>query len=161
MKFDYLDYQIIRELRANGRASASEIARKLDANQRTIRKRIDRLVETGAIFPTVVIDPEAFDYVTSADVFIEVEPQHEAAIMDTLCQMPEVSYVAYGLGSHDLSIEVRSKTNAELYDFVRNTLGNMQGVTVNRFVLVPRILKNAHEWMPKEQDFEPASNESP
>lgn len=46
-KRDLLDYQIVRALHKNARVTASEIARASGANERTIRKRIDWLVEGG------------------------------------------------------------------------------------------------------------------
>jgi len=151
--YDELDYKIIQALNENGRASASEIARCLNAKPRTIRKRIEHLLESGAFHPTIVINPEEFGYNTSADIFIRVEPEFEQRVIEEICAMPEISYIAFSLGSHDISLEARLKTNGELYDFVRERIGKMPGVTVSRFVLVPRILKNAHEWLPKPEDF--------
>ena len=153
--FDQLDYKIIRELDQDSRTPSTEIARKLGVNERTIRKRIDRLVESGAIHPTIVVDPAVFNYVTSADIFLEVDPRLDEEVMQKLLDIPEISYIAFELGNQEVSVEARFKSNAELYDFVREKLGRMQGVKVTRFVLVPRILKNAHQWLPKPEDFKP------
>ena len=67
--------------------------------------------------------------------------------------MPEVTYVAYGQGSTDISIEARFKDNDALREFIRNTLTGMQGVTVKGYTLVPRILRNIDEWMPPRSSF--------
>ena len=67
-QFDQIDHQIIRILHNDARTSASEIARELNANERTIRKRIDRLVRLGAVRLTAIIDPEVFGYVTAVDI---------------------------------------------------------------------------------------------
>ena len=158
MALDLLDYEIIKLLNENGRLSASEVARKLDANQRTIRKRIDHLVESGVINLTAIVNPEAFHYTTAADIFLEVERGFEEEVISTLLSMQPVSYVAYGQGSQDLSIEARFKDNGELHDFVRDTLEVMPHVTVTRLVLVPRILRNINQWLPKEEDFKNDKN---
>ncbi len=151
--FDILDYQIIGELRKNARASASEISRVVGANERTIRNRIDRLVEMGAIRLTAIVTPQAFGYMTAADIFIEVEPEREAEIVAMFRAMPEVSYLAYGQGTRDMSIEVRFKDNGELYDFLRYTLPKVPGLKVTGYALVPRIIQNIDEWMPRAEDF--------
>lgn len=153
LDFDSLDYQIILALHKDARQSASQIARQIGANERTIRKRIDRLVQLGAIRLTAIVDPLVFGYVTSADVFLEVDPDQEDAVIDTLMSMPEVTYVAFGQGSNELSIEARFKDNDQLREFIRRTLANMPGVKVARYAFVPRILRNIDEWLPSPEDF--------
>ncbi len=151
--FDNLDYEIIRALHADARATASEIARLTQANERTIRKRIDRLVQQGVIRLSAILDPHAFGYITAADVFLEVEPAQEEKVTKALMQMPEVTYVAYGQGTNDISIEARFKDNEALRDFIRRTLPGLRGVKVTRYALVPRILRNIDEWLPPKEDF--------
>jgi DNA-binding Lrp family transcriptional regulator len=150
---DRLDYEILQALHKDARVSASEIARTTGANERTIRKRIDRLVDEGIIRLSAIIDPLAFGYVTAADIFLEVDPDQEQEVIRILMDMPEVTYVAYGQGSNDVSIEARFKDNDALREFIRHTLAGISGVTVTRYALVPRILRNIDEWMPPREDF--------
>jgi DNA-binding Lrp family transcriptional regulator len=140
-------------LHANARASASDIARKTNANERTIRKRIERLVSDGAIRLTAILDPLAFGYVTAADIFLEADAGLEPAILDQLMSMPQVTYIALGQETKEISIEARFKDNEALRDFLGRTLPDIPGVTVSRYTLVPRILRNIDEWMPKKDDF--------
>ena len=154
ISFDELDYQIIQVLHTNARASASDIARKTNANERTIRKRIARLVSDGAIRLTAILDPEAFGYVTAADIFLEADATLEPAILNRLISIPEVTYVALGQETKEISIEARFKDNEALREFLARTLPGIPGVTVTRYTLVPRILRNIDEWMPKRADFD-------
>ncbi|MHC1781190.1 MAG: Lrp/AsnC family transcriptional regulator [Anaerolineaceae bacterium] len=150
---DPLDYDIIQALHRDARMSASEIARLTGANERTVRKRIDRLVELDVIRLSAILNPLAFGYITAADIFLEVEPEHEDEVIAALMAMPEVTYVAYGQGSRDVSIEARFKDNDALREFLRHTLAGLPGVTVTRSTLVPRILRNIDEWVPPRADF--------
>ncbi len=150
---DELDYQIILALHADARVAASEIARKTASNERTVRKRIDRLVADGIIRLTAILDPRAFGYVTAADIFLEADPAQETAIVGRLMSMPEVTYVAFGQGSAEISIEARFKDNDQLREFLRHTLAEITGVRVTGYALVPRILRNIDEWMPPREDF--------
>lgn len=151
--FDELDYEIIQELNKNARVAASEIARNTGANERTIRKRINRLVDEGVIRLTAILDPETFGYITAADIFIQVAPDKEDSVIDSLMAMPEVTYIAFGQGTNDLSIEARFKDNDAFREFIRTSLANMDGVTIDRYALVPRILRNIDEWMPPKEEF--------
>jgi DNA-binding Lrp family transcriptional regulator len=151
--FDELDFQIIQALHKDARVAASEISRITGANERTIRKRIERLVGEGIIRLSAILDPIAFGYVTAADIFLDVDQDLEDQTLQLIMDMPEVTYVAYGQGSTDISIEARFKDNDALRQFIRNTLTGMQGVTVKGYTLVPRILRNIDEWMPPRSSF--------
>lgn len=152
-QLDELDYQIVQALHADARVAASEISRLTGANERTIRKRIDRLVEDGIIRLTAIINPLAFGYVTAADILLEADPALEEEIVQRLFSMPAITYVAFGQGSQEISIEARFKDNDEMREFLRKTLPSIPGVSVSRYALVPRILRNIDEWMPPRDDF--------
>lgn len=149
---DDLDYEIMRELHADARASASRIARKTGANERTIRKRIDRLVADEVIRLTAIFDPEAFGYITAADIFLEANADREATVLSRLLAMPEITYVAHGQETTEISIEARFRDNDALREFLGRALPAIPGLKVTRYTLVPRILRNIDEWMPPK-DF--------
>ena len=152
-QFDILDYIIIQELHANARVSASHIARKTGSNERTIRKRIDKLLSSGVFRLTAILNPEAFGYLTAADIFLEADPDYEEQILEGLMQMPEITYVAFGQGTTEISVEARFKNNDELREFLRHTLPGLPGVKVTGYALVPRIIRNIDEWFPPKDDF--------
>jgi DNA-binding Lrp family transcriptional regulator len=151
--FDTLDYKIIQQLHGDGRATATSIASRTGADVRTIRNRIARLIGLGAIRVTAIADPTSFGYQTAADIFLQVDPKKESELIQRFLSMTEVSYVAYGSGSGEISLEVRFKNNAELREFLVHTLSGIPGVISIRHTLVPEILKNIDEWMPSEGDF--------
>jgi len=153
MSFDALDYHIIQALHQDGRLPATEIARLVGADVRTVRNRITRLVETGAIRITAIADPQAFGYSTSADIFLTVDPARETELTELFRSMKEISYIAYGAGSGEISLELRCKNNAELREFLVHTLVSIPGVQNIRHTLVPQILKNIDEWLPPSRDF--------
>lgn len=156
---DQLDYQIIQELSRDGRIKAAEVARKLGANERTIRKRIDALVSKGAVRLAAVVNPEFFGYVSVADIFLEVDPENEADVVQRLSAMMEISYLAFGQGTRDLSIEARFKNNEKLRQFIAHVLPAIPGLKVTGYTLVPRILRNIDEWLPHPEDFADRSAE--
>ncbi|MEA4811517.1 MAG: Lrp/AsnC family transcriptional regulator [Anaerolineaceae bacterium] len=153
-QFDQMDQKIMQALHKDARLSASEIARSLHANERTIRKRIDRLVEQKAIRLTAIIDPAVFGYNTAVDIFLEIDRDKEDDVIALFLTMPEISYIAFGQGTNDLSIECRFKSNEEMRTFVRKKLPQVEGVQVKGFSLVPKIFRNIDEWMPSNDDFD-------
>jgi Lrp/AsnC family transcriptional regulator, regulator for asnA, asnC and gidA len=152
--FDELDYRIIQELRANGRAEAAKIARAVDVNERTVRKRIDRLLNSGAVTVTAVVNQRAFGYVTAVFVMLEVDPASEAVVVERFRAMQEITFLAYGLGSRDLLLQACFKDNDDMREFLRHTLPSIPGVQVTATILVPRVLRNITGWTPRLEDFE-------
>jgi DNA-binding Lrp family transcriptional regulator len=153
-QLDHLDYQIIKALHENARVSASTIARTTGSNERTIRKRLDRLIASEVFRLTAILEPEAFGYLTAADIFVEADPAHEEHILDQLMHIPEITYIAFGQGTTEISLEARFKNNDELREFLKHTLPGLPGVKVTGYALVPRILRNIDEWFPPTTDFD-------
>ena len=151
--FDQLDRHIIHLLQEDGRASSAEISRRLGISARTVRNRIDRLVEEKAIVPTVVVNHRRFGYQTAVDVFCEVDIGKMAEIGRTLSRLPEVNYVAYSTGDQDISIQALLESSDAVYEFVQR-LARIPGIRRTRTVLVPRVIKDTYEWIPPETDFE-------
>jgi DNA-binding Lrp family transcriptional regulator len=102
---------------------------------------------------TAILDPEAFGYVTAVDIFLEVEPAEEASVIERFKKMAEISYIAFGQGTREVSIEGRFRSNDAMHEFIRRTLPSIPGVTLKGYALVPRILRNIDEWMPRPEDF--------
>lgn len=151
--FDELDHQILLTLRRDARTPAADIARLTGANERTVRNRIDRMVRSGAIRLTSIVDPHAFGYINTVDIFLEVDPQQEQLALENLLNHQEITYLALGQGTQEISIEARFKDNADMREFLGRTLPAVPGVRVKGYALVPRILRNIDEWLPKLEDF--------
>ena len=153
-----LDRQIIRLLQSDGRMSSSEIARHLDVSERTVRHRIDRMVEQNVILPTVVVNHKHFGYPLAVDIFCEVEINRIEEVGNKLKQYSEINYIAYSFGDQDISIQALFGSTDTAFAFIQK-LANIPGVQRTKTVLVPRIIKNTYEWVPPEADFAEYSKE--
>jgi DNA-binding Lrp family transcriptional regulator len=151
--FDELDHRIIQQLRKDARMSSTKIARMVGANERTVRNRIDRMIASGAIRLTAVVEPKAFGYTISVDIFLEIAPELEQDIITRLLAMNEVSYLAYGTSTNEISIEMRLRDTEQVGHVLRTILPSIPGVRVKGYALVPGILRNIDEWMPPPSAF--------
>ena len=150
---DLLDRRIIRLLQQDGRVPAADIARQLQVSERTVRNRIVRMREQGAVLPTLVVNPKYFGYQMAVDVFCEVDMARMQEVGSALGQLPEVNYVAYSTGDQDISIQAVLESSDAVYEFVQR-LTSIPGIRRTRTVLVPRILKDTYQWIPPETAFE-------
>lgn len=142
MMLDDLDLQIIDHLIQDGRMSSADLAKHIGgATERTIRNRLAALLDQNIIQISAIPDPEAIGLTVIADVFIEAEPGRVMEIAEKLVAFDNISYVACSTGEMDISIQIVATSNAELYDFVTNVLGKIEGVRKTTTSMVPRILK--------------------
>jgi Lrp/AsnC family transcriptional regulator for asnA, asnC and gidA len=146
---DRTDWEIIALLNADGRMSSAEIARQLgDVSARTVTNRINALTDHGIINIRGVVNPESVGYGVLADVFVEVEPGRVREVAQQAAEFPQSSYVACATGESDVSISLRARSIEELFDFVTEQLGKIQGVRRTRTYLLPLKIKDLDTWLP-------------
>ncbi|MCX7623971.1 MAG: Lrp/AsnC family transcriptional regulator [Thermomicrobium sp.] len=143
---DELDRQIIRLLQEDSRMPSAEIARRLGVAERTVRARINRLVQDGVIKLVAILNPSALGYDVTADIFLEVEPGRLEEVAHQLVQMEEVAYVGLTTGDRDISIQVFVPSVDALYRFITEKLQRIPGVVGTTTYVVPRVLKWLHNW---------------
>lgn len=151
--FDKIDFKIINELYKDARASASKISRAIDVNERTVRRRIDKLIESKAIRLSTIVEPSMFGYNSIADINLKVDESVFDEFLEACKKNPNVCYIAFGWGKANLAIETRFLDNEEMYNFINHTLPETKGVEVINFFIIPKIIYNIDQWLPVESDF--------
>mgnify|MGYP003555383066 FL=1 len=151
-EFDINDIKIVNVLLEDGRMSASEMSRRMgDISERSIRYRIDRMIDDGVIQISAVVSPEALGFNIKADVWLEVESDMILEVAKKLASFENVTYVACGIGQNDISIQVVAKDTAEIYHFVTETVRKVTGVRKTTTSIVPIILKDVYQWRVPER----------
>jgi Lrp/AsnC family transcriptional regulator for asnA, asnC and gidA len=131
----------------DGRMSCSDIARRLgNITERSVRYRLERMLAEGIIRIGAIADPVTFGYHVIADVFIEVEPSQIMEVAHKLADFDCVRYVACSTGERDVSVQVISRTNAEVYAFVTEVIARLPGVRKTNTFIVPVTLKDVYDW---------------
>ncbi len=147
VRLDDVDRQIIALLVKDGRTPCATVARAVgEISARTARYRIARLMRSGVIQVSAIVNPLALGFKVIADVFLEVSPGRLHELAERFAALANVSYVAGSIGQGDLSIQVYARNEAELLRFVEEVVGVMPGVTGTRTALVPWKLKDVYQW---------------
>ena len=152
-RLDILDREIIMLLNQNARLSGANIARRLDISPRTVRNRIHRLVDQDVIRPVAVVNPQAFGYQLAVDIFCEIDIGEVDQVVRKLASLPEITYLAYSTGEQDLSLQAVFKNGDEMQAFITQSLPRVSGIRRIRTALVPRIVKDACQWVPPNHDL--------
>ncbi|AFY66211.1 Lrp/AsnC family transcriptional regulator [Geitlerinema sp. PCC 7407] len=143
---DDLDRQIVQLLHRDGRMAYTEIAKRLGSAEATIRYRVQRLIESGAITIQAYLNPEKLGYRHIALVTLNCTDLHRAeAIAADLAAMDAVSYVAFTAGSYDLFVEVTFEDHSGLLAFLQH-LRSLPGVVSSQSQIVLKLLKSQYSF---------------
>jgi Lrp/AsnC family transcriptional regulator for asnA, asnC and gidA len=143
---DQLDRRIVQLLRHDGRRSYADIARLVGVSEPTVRKRVDRLVQTGAIFIVARVNPAAIGFPIDAMVGIRVKRGSVQSVGSRLAAMEAVAYVAYMTGGFDIFIEAFLPDTEGLFKFLNDDLAAIEEITDAEAWHVLRTEKFSYTW---------------
>ncbi|MEZ5125020.1 MAG: Lrp/AsnC family transcriptional regulator [Thermoleophilia bacterium] len=146
VKLDEVDRRIVRLLRRDGRMSYAEVARHVGVSEPTVRKRVQRLVRSGAIFVVARINPAPIGFPIDAVIGIRVARGQVLEVGHKLAAMECVAYVGYLTGSYDLMIEAFLPDTEGLFRFLNDELENLDGILATETWHVLRTEKFNYMW---------------
>jgi DNA-binding Lrp family transcriptional regulator len=122
---DDLDRRLLSLLRANGRESVVNLARRLGVTRATVDSHLKRLVDSGVIvgFSVRVRDPSASS-VVRAIMLIAVEGRNTRDVIRSLRGVPQIAALHTTNGRWDLVAEISSDSLASFDE----TLGTIRGI---------------------------------
>ncbi|OUC93340.1 Lrp/AsnC family transcriptional regulator [Streptosporangium minutum] len=110
MELDRLDRDIIRALVEDARSTYAEIGQRVGLSASAVKRRVDRLRETGAITGfTARVDPTALGWTTEAYVELFcVGKTSPSAIGVAVARLPEVVSACTITGEADALLHIRA-----------------------------------------------------
>jgi Lrp/AsnC family transcriptional regulator for asnA, asnC and gidA len=124
------DRAVIEILQADGRRSFTQIAHEVGISERTARRRVQQLVETGVIKITAVTDPVVLGYGASALVGLDLDGTRPADdVAADFASHPAVDYVVVAAGRHALYVEILCRDQTELLAVIDRDIRAAKGVS--------------------------------
>lgn len=151
--YDEIDYLIIKSLRKDPRMSSGKIAKEIGINERTARRRIDNLVDSGAIRFSTICSAPKFGYNNILDVNLLIDAKHYDSAFDILVENPAICYISKGWGENGVTVQCKFKSSDEINQFLHSFLAKIDGVTIESYYFEAKILRDADSWEPQESDF--------
>jgi DNA-binding Lrp family transcriptional regulator/predicted transcriptional regulator len=148
---DALDRQVIALLQRDGRVSNVEMARELGIAEGTVRKRLERLVDSGIIRVTAVVNPGVLSSAIPVFVGVEVDLQRVEQVAEALSAMPDVVSVAIVAGEYDLIFEAVLPSMDRLLPFLRDRVASIPGVKHTETFQVLELSKWNSDWTIPEE----------
>lgn len=141
---DIIDRCIIALLQVDGRLSLTEIGRRLNIPEPTVRRRVKRLVADDVMQIVAVPNPRRIGYGIHAVIGAKIQPGFVNDVVDRLIPMRQVRYVGVTAGTYDVVIEALFHDNEEFRQFLTETLGTVEGLRETETSYVLDIAKRSY-----------------
>ena len=151
-KLDATERAMVELLQQDGRLTITQLARTLGVTEVTARRKLKRLMGDGIIRVVATVDPFDVGYETPVIIGLKVHRGQMEAVAERLSLLPQVRYIGASTGRVDLIIEVVTRTNQDLADFLLNELGQVEGIMDSETNLIVRIYKQSWDWAIRDDE---------
>lgn len=140
---DIIDAKILESMKENGRATASEISKKVNLSIPAVSERIRKLEESNIIEQyTIKVNREKMGYKLLAIIFVNIdETANIQNFRETIVQFSEVIECHHMAGEYDYMLKVLMNDTGELEDFLSNKMKSIKGVRKSNTLIVLSTLK--------------------
>ena len=129
LDLDEIDWRLLRELQRDGRAPYTRLARTIELSQAATRARVVRLLSSGVIRITGIVDPSALG--TAEQVgFGLVAAGSIGPVVDEVAAQESVPYLVTGFGRYDILGHAEATSRTGLVG-VLDEIRAVSGVTLH------------------------------
>jgi len=142
---DALDRKIIGHLQQDGRRAYGAIADEVGLSEAAVRRRVQRLRDSGVMQIVAITDPLQLGYGREALIGIRVHGDVRL-VADKVAAIDEANYVVMTAGSFDIIAEVIAEDDNDLVHLLNDSIRSIPGVTeVETFVYL-KLAKQTYAW---------------
>lgn len=125
IELDALDWRLVRQLLRDGRSSYADLARQVGLSQAAARSRVVRLLDSGVVHVTALVEPTAVG--ANERLGFGLRCRGDAELLGAaLANMPRISFLASGFGRYDVIGTLTAPDRCQLVEAlegVRSTPG--------------------------------------
>jgi len=126
---DELDFQILKMLQEDGRASFTDMAKELKVAVSTIRNRYVNYIEKGIIKINARITPDKIGLNVYSTIFIAVRPKSMSnSAVNELMKIEEISFLASTTGEYDFELNIICRDHQHLADLMQHKINVIEGI---------------------------------
>lgn len=143
---DATDLELIRLLQDQPRASHAELSRLTGISISTVRRRVERLLDTGTITLSVLPNIRQIGYQAVSLIGIKADYRHVEQIAAQLRSYEEVTLVLITAGRYDLFAGVALRDVDRIYPFLKDRVATIEGVRDFETFVSMSAVKEFREW---------------
>lgn len=124
---DNIDSEVINLLVKNGRTPNTEIAKRLNVSETTIRKRLKRLIDNRIIKIIAVVNQNKHGYALGGNIKIKTDIRKTDVVIDSFKKQEGIWYIAQLTGAYNFDVEFRAKSIEKFRELI-NEINLTEGV---------------------------------
>jgi len=145
-KLDQIDYKMIRLLQKDGRISNTEIAKKVEISEATVRSRLKRLIKEKFIQIVAVSDPLMLGFGIVGNIRIHVNIRKMESIIRELKKIKALWFIVQSTGGTGIESEFVVKSLNELNDLIFEKINKIDGIAKTETSLYLKFIKRQYDW---------------
>ncbi|MFJ4918820.1 Lrp/AsnC family transcriptional regulator [Streptomyces sp. NPDC088725] len=122
------DEPLVTALEQDGRATVAELQRATGRQESAVRRRLDQLLRSGALYIDMQFERDGFEYSSRAVLWITAAPSALATVGQALAAHPEVAFASATSGGSNLVAVVVCRDTASVYRYLSEGVGGLEGV---------------------------------
>jgi Lrp/AsnC family transcriptional regulator for asnA, asnC and gidA len=142
---DAANRAIIEVLQKDGRKPYGAIADEVGLSEAAVRRRVQRLRESGMIQIVAVTNPLQLGFARQALIGLQVDGDVRQ-VADKIVALPEVDYVVMCAGSFDLLAEIVCEDDDALLAVLNDSIRSIPEVRGTETFLYLRLAKQTYAW---------------
>jgi Lrp/AsnC family transcriptional regulator for asnA, asnC and gidA len=145
-RLDNTDFNIIGLLQKDGRMPSSEIAKKTNVSEATVRYRLKKLIDGGFIQIVAAGNPIKLGFGIAANIGVYTESLHIEEIIAELKKLKRLSYIAQMTSEPTIELETFVESIEELHQLL-SQIESHPGHQIHRNVsFIRRIIRERYDW---------------
>ena len=125
---DALDEKLISVLKENARQSSEKLAKKLNVSPTTVRRRLKKLLRSGAVRMVALVEPSRAGISLLTIIAFDVEQDSLDSAVSYLNEQPEIKWISTTTGRFDIMVEAAFHSTADLSEFLQKKLAGIKGL---------------------------------
>jgi Lrp/AsnC family transcriptional regulator, regulator for asnA, asnC and gidA len=143
---DLTDSRMIALLQKDGRISNTEIAKRLEISEATVRSRLKRLIDEEYIQIVAVSNPLKLGFEMTGDLYIHVEMKKIDHVIRELKKFKELWYIVMTTGDANINAEFVVKTRDELNELVYDKISKIDGIIRIETSIIMKYVKRKYDF---------------
>lgn len=137
------DRALLEALARDGRTGYAELAAATGWSESTARRRLETLTAAGALYWDLDVSARTLGYQAESRLWLSVAPSHLEAVGRTMAEHDEVAYCGATTGRSNLMAAVICRDAEDLYRYLTERVGALDGVRDVETAPVIRTVKRA------------------
>lgn len=146
MQVDVLDRRLVAALQVSPRASWGEIGRVVGEHERTVARRLQRLIADGVVRVTAIYDDLRTGHGRPAHLHVQVRPGTAAQVARSLTDRRDTRSVYALTGAADLACELVPPSRQDLHTILAHDISEIDGVLQTQTQVVLHTFTTVAEW---------------